>query len=449
VVVALGLVLAACGTRVPLAEREALRAARLAPAEPTAAAPTAGTRDTLPDGVAAGAAPSEAGATTTSTVTPTGGPATGPVAVAAGYPESLPTGSPVRIGAVGTLSGVGGPALQKIWVGLSIWVAWVNTHGGVAGHPVELIRVDDGGDPGRYATAVRRLVEEEHVVAFVGSIAPLTFSAATSVLEQHGVPAIGGDSSEPGWFASPMAFPIASYLVPAGRPLGVWGPTGLGKKKAATFHLSEAEVARLRTQAFEDGWKAHGGQVLVSQAVSIATVDYTSEVIQAKDAGAQVVLLDLDEASCQRFWSAARRQQYRPIYLPTGCGGPAIDQASDQTYGNAYYSNAHKPIVPGASPVADEYIAAAKRFGGPDVDLTLAAREWFSGEVFERAVVAGGGITSAAIVAGLRKLHDETLGGLIPAQSWPPGPHKAGTCGVVIGIGLKGERQLKTPEFVC
>jgi hypothetical protein len=44
-------------------------------------------------------------------------------------------------------------------------------------------------------------------------------------------------------------------------------------------------------------------------------------------------------------------------------------------------------------------------------------------------VQAGGGVTSKQIVDGLHKLKNVTLGGLIPPQSWPPGPHPEGSCG--------------------
>src|SRR5207237_6513756 len=159
------------------------------------------------------------------------------------------------------------------------WVAAANASGGINGRPLKLVTADDAADPGKYAAAVRQLITGDKVVAFVGNLAPLTFSAGTSALEQYGVPALGGDSSDPGWFNSPMAFPINSVNIPLGRSPAVWGGTNLKQSKAAVYYVNEAAATTLVAQSFLDPWKAAGKQIVAQQGVSIATPDYTSEIL--------------------------------------------------------------------------------------------------------------------------------------------------------------------------
>ena len=42
---------------------------------------------------------------------------------------------------------------------MRVWQQWTNAHGGVNGHPVEVLIGDDGGDPGRYISIQRQFVE--------------------------------------------------------------------------------------------------------------------------------------------------------------------------------------------------------------------------------------------------------------------------------------------------
>jgi branched-chain amino acid transport system substrate-binding protein len=439
------LCVAACGTRVTGSSASASRratasqslgvdAAGDAPDASDAAAGQDGQATTGP-GAAGGGGVSGAG-TASGTGTATRGGST-----AAGK------GAPVVLGAVGDRSGVLGAALAEVWSGLDTWVAAVNANGGVAGHPVKMVTADDAGDPGKYAAAVRQLITEDHVVAFVGNQAPLTFSAGTSTLEQYGVPALGGDSSDPGWFNSPMAFPINSVNIPLGRTVGVWGGAHLKQSKAAVYYVNEAQATTQVAQAFITPWKAAGKQVVAQQGVSLATPDFTSEILQAQSAGADVVMLVLDAASCQRFWDAARRQHYKPLFFASGCDLTSLKNNSDMTANNTYLGDSHRTILPGL-PAADEFIKAANRFN-PGHDLNHAALTWLSGKLFEAAVAAaGGGMTSADVVRGLHSLKNETLGGLSPAQDWPDGNHPPGQCGVVEQFNGQGIVEV-TPDFVC
>jgi len=442
VVVLAGLVLAAsCGTRVD-----------------TSVATTAGATGTVAGGpTASGAAVPANGATATAdgTANDAGGTsggteaATGPGAAGTASATGPASGEPIVLGAVGTRSGIVGAALENSWRGLPVWEKSVNARGGIAGHPVKVIIADDGGDPGKHAAAVRQLITEDHVVAFIGNFAPLTFSAGVPTLESAGVAAIGGDSAEAGWFRSPMAFPINDSTLSRSRPAAKWGLANLPQRKAAVFYVSDIAAPKAIADEFTRVWQAGGGQVVVEAGVSIAQPDFTAEVIRAKSAGADLVFMVLERAACNRFFSAARRQQYSPVFMAPACTIDTALDNKDLTTNRLYGVSSARPLQRGHSPAEDEALDAAARYDpkmSPDGAFMFA---WLGGKLLEAALAQPGTTpTAAGIIDALHRLPATTLGGLTPQESWPPGPHSELGCGII--TRFDGTRFVPmTEDFLC
>ncbi|MBV9936036.1 MAG: ABC transporter substrate-binding protein, partial [Actinobacteria bacterium] len=300
-------------------------------------------------------------------------------------------------------------------------------------------------DPGKHAAAVRQLILERHVQAFVGNVAPITFSAGVPLLEQYGIPALGGDSADPGWFTSPMAFPISGATFSRAIPIAKWAISHLPQRKVASYYVNEAAAPKRVASTFENEWKQLGGQVVVSSGVSLAQPDYTAEVLQAKSSGAEIVYLVLEQAACTRFFDAARRQQYNPLFFTTACTFANAEANRDLLTNRMYVAGSFRPVDSGNSPAQQEVKAAVARYDRtlqPDGAFLFT---WLAGKLLE----ATGGTNTAEILAGLHRLKGETLGGLIAPQTWPPGPHPEATCGMVSAYKGGPKFELETPDFVC
>jgi branched-chain amino acid transport system substrate-binding protein len=447
VVMLVGLVAAACGTRVTeevstatsLVERS-VSADPLASSDASAGSPVTSTVDSSGDGASSG--------TGNAAGSPTGAGVTVPSGNAAAPANRPASGAPIVLGAVGTKSGIVGSALSGGFRGLSVWEKWVNAHGGVQGRPVKVIQVDDGSDPAKHAAAVRKLILEDRVVAFIGNIAPFTFSAGASLLADNRMAAIGGDGAEAGWFQSPFAFPINGQTISRSRPAAKWALAHLKERRAAVIYVSEADAPAQLAHNFADEWRRGGGQVVLDAGVSIATPDFTGEVVQAKNSGADILFLLLEKAACNRFFDAAQRQQYKPVMIAPAC---TIDTALDHrdlTTNRLYAAHAGRSPKPG-TPAQDEAIAAGKRFD-PSLELDGAFLfGWLAGKLFEAAMAQPGtSLTPAGIVDALHRLPATGLGGLTPVQAWGPGPHAEGRCGLVSRFDGT-QFALQTPDFLC
>jgi ABC-type branched-subunit amino acid transport system substrate-binding protein len=66
----------------------------------------------------------------------------------------------------------------------------INSRGGIDGHRVELVALDDRGEPERAMTAARQLVLDPQIVAVVGHLQPDSSDAAMKVYCEAGLPVI-------------------------------------------------------------------------------------------------------------------------------------------------------------------------------------------------------------------------------------------------------------------
>lgn len=101
-----------------------------------------------------------------------------------------PTGEPLKIGAVlsltGSLAGLGEPARRAI----EVEVARINDEGGVNGRPVEVVFEDDASDEARSVGAVTRLIEQEGVFAIIGGSGTAQSMAMRQEIERGEVPQV-------------------------------------------------------------------------------------------------------------------------------------------------------------------------------------------------------------------------------------------------------------------
>src|SRR3954470_24307397 len=78
-----------------------------------------------------------------------------------------PTGSPIKIGMIATLTGAQASSTAQAGTVAPAWADWVNANGGINGHPVQVIVGDDGGDPAKAQATEKKLVDQDQVAAIV------------------------------------------------------------------------------------------------------------------------------------------------------------------------------------------------------------------------------------------------------------------------------------------
>jgi branched-chain amino acid transport system substrate-binding protein len=308
--------------------------------------------------------------------------------------------------------------------GAQLWAKWENGKGGVAGHPVQVIVADDGGDPARHRVQVRDLVENQGVLAFVSNVAVFTDNATTEYYTAKRIPVIGMTGMEAWAYTSPMYFPQQSsgpYFLES--MFASWAQQGLekGKRRLGILACAESELCRLGYERAAELSEKYGLELVYKGRISIAQPDFTAECLTARNAGVEILAVGADVNSLRRVAASCSRQGYRPLFAT---GGPVLvdDLKSDSNFDNNLVANALTfPYFSEAGPVA-EFRTAMRQYGSGMEPSIGAASAWVAGKLFARAAAR---ITdtpsSESILAGLWSLQNDDLGGITAPLTFSEG----------------------------
>jgi branched-chain amino acid transport system substrate-binding protein len=308
------------------------------------------------------------------------------------------------------------------------WVNDVNARGGLAGHPVELVAVDDRGDPSTALALARRLVEQDGVLAIYGTGMPTTEQAVAPYLLQKGVPIIGTCICNTQVDDSQIVFQVG-YGSKKGLSWAQLAPVldGSDKRKAAVLYCREAQTCSDLRDAIHD-WVEKGGvpiQIVYEAQISIAQPDFTGEVIQARNAGADVIITLAENPTTIRVARSAHRQNWKPV-IATQQGG------SDERFirdGGADVEGSlisHTTASWVDSPLMADYRDAMARYVPGGARGGMGANVWVAGKLIEKlAERFPPHPTSADVLNGLYGLRGETLGGRIPPTTYTRGKGNA------------------------
>ncbi len=138
---------------------------------------------------------------------------TGPRARAADTPGV--TATEIKIG---NTMPYGGPASAYGSIGKAdaAFFQWLNDQGGIGGHKINFISLDDGYSPPRTVEQTRRLVEDENVAFMFDALGTPTNSAVHRYLNQKKVPQLFVNTGADKW-ADPQHFPWTIGFLPSYR----------------------------------------------------------------------------------------------------------------------------------------------------------------------------------------------------------------------------------------
>ncbi len=100
-------------------------------------------------------------------------------------------GPTLKIGMSTALSGPAQGLGQGMRAGVEAYFERVNRGGGIGGHKLELVALDDRYEPSRAGPNVRKLIDEEHVIAVVGNVGTPTAVVTVPIVNEKHVPLFG------------------------------------------------------------------------------------------------------------------------------------------------------------------------------------------------------------------------------------------------------------------
>ncbi|KPJ51325.1 MAG: hypothetical protein AMJ38_00825 [Dehalococcoidia bacterium DG_22] len=229
-------------------------------------------------------------ATPTPGATPTAA-VTGTPAATAGGPGI--TDTEIILGADVILAGAMAAVYATIPQATGAYFKYINdTQGGVCGRKIVYKLADNGDDPAKAMEAVRKLVEQDKVFAIVGSLGDTPHPAVWEYLNENEVPDILCSAGSHMFGADPEGHPWTIQMIPSyrieGTFFGEYISQNLPGKKVAVLYPNNQQGAD-HLQGVKDGLDPEKNEVVSEQTYDVGAVSVSSQVINMKNDGAEVV----------------------------------------------------------------------------------------------------------------------------------------------------------------
>ena len=273
---------------------------------------------------------------------PTTGPVTGPVGVptvapgivnAACHAKTAPaqgvTATSIKLGLVAALTGPLPGQFDSAVEATDSFFRAVNDAGGICGRKITLLIRDDNGNGQTDKDVATKLVTEDKIFAFVGSVSAPDDSGIAQVSKQYKVPDIGFPLS---WARAENAYAYGApgQLQRETIGLNANGSGYLNKlhgvKQVAIFWLKESEVSILEAYGFESAMEQQTGNKLKichEQPSGVLDSNYTNYAVAMKGDcdpanGPVAVYTTMENNSNIKLAKAMRDQGFTPaVFAPT------------------------------------------------------------------------------------------------------------------------------------
>ena len=361
-------------------------------------------------------------------------------ATTSGTSAAAPKGALIKIGVIGSLTGPQASSSDQGATVAPAWAAWINANGGIDGHPVQVIVLDDKGDPAT-AQAAGQQFASDGVAAIVVSSDNLV-SAFDSAAIAKGIPLISGSANSSDWYTKPGMFPT-----PTGVINGVAAQVAVAvkyghAKKFANLYCAEVAACAQVNPVLQGAAKA-AGIGYTQLAVSSTAPSYTAQCLQLKQEGVDYAQLNFSTAAAVRFVQNCQAQGYNPTW---GSSEQAVGTAFASIPNLTVFGPAFSfPSVAGAPP-ADQFRSVMQKYATNSnwregtASFTWDGLQALAQAVKDENIPAATAVTAADVTAGLYSFKNVNLGGeLANGVTYTKGkPFGFTTNACYFVVGMKG-----------
>ena len=351
--------------------------------------------------------------------------------------------APITIAYITDLTGEGGSENGTSPAGFEARLDLQNAEGGVNGHRLVPLIIDDQTNPSEIATAVQSAISKG---AFgIVSQSPLMFLAA-KYPQQAGMPVTGTYDDGPEWGQQPYTnmfaadngsvdpkYPVNTQLGDLFKKLG---GTVLG---AYGYSISPSSSRAAIGTA--DSFKHAGGKVgVLDTTVPFGGVDFTAEALVAKKDGVNAISPAMDANSNYALATALQQAgvKLKAAIYATGYQPDVIHSTDWKVLQGGYFLSLFRPWdLPNAA--TQQMQAAMEKyahFTKTQFPNFGQYESWAGADLMIKGLqMAGANPTRAAVIKDLRGLKSYNAGGLLPVSfnySTDFGHNPAKTCAWVM-----------------
>lgn len=204
---------------------------------------------------------------------------------------------PIKIGYVGALSGETALWGQAGLNGAQMAIDEINAAGGLLGRQLEIVGMDGKGDPLDSVNSLNRLIDNEKVVAVIGTNFSSCNIPMAPIADSKKVPVIATAASNPEVTVDkdgnlhPYSFRIGFTDPFQGRVMAGFAVDELQVKEAAILTNSADPYSVGITEYLKEEYAKLGGTIIADEKAQSGDQDFRAQLTNIKESGASVVFL--------------------------------------------------------------------------------------------------------------------------------------------------------------
>ncbi|MDT4897786.1 MAG: branched-chain amino acid transport system substrate-binding protein [Acidobacteriota bacterium] len=315
-------------------------------------------------------------------------------------------GGTIKVGVYGDLTGQTSSFGQSTRNGSQMAADEINAAGGINGRQVQLILEDDQGEPGKAATVVAKLINQDQVRALIGEVASSNSIAAAPNAQEAKVPMISPSST------NPKVTQIGDYIFRVcfidpfqGEVMAKFASNTLKAKRAAILFDSNSDYSKGLIQFFKQAFTKLGGEIVAEQAYAQRDRDFTGQLTQIRSANPDVIYVP---GYYQEVGVIAKQTKQLGIKAPLlggdGWDSPQLWDLGGESLNGSFISNHYSVDDP--SPVIQDFVKRYKaKYNGVAPDA-LAALAYDAMMVLADSIKRANGTECAALRDAIAQTKD-------------------------------------------
>ncbi len=314
--------------------------------------------------------------------------------------------TPIRIGQFASLTGkeaAFGVAGRK---GIELAVAELNAAGGVLGRPIEFLVEDIASKSGESATAVKKLIARDKVVAILGGNASSNSLEAAPFCQAAHVPMIAISSTSPKVTAMGSYIFRVCFIDPfQGAVLAQFAGATLHARRAALLTSASAPYSVGLSNVFRERFTAAGGTIVAEQKYTEGDKDFRAQLTALRSLHPDVIAATGYYTEAALICQQARALGLDiPIIGGDGWEAPQLLELGGAAVEGTYYSTHYSAESP--APEVQGFIHRFQAQRGGEVPDAVAALGYDAMMLLADAMRRAGTTDGPAVRAALAATKD-------------------------------------------
>src|SRR4030066_70474 len=266
----------------------------------------------------------------------------------------------IKIGEYGSLTGTTATFGISSKNGIDMAVEKINQAGGLLGKQVVVIVEDDQGKPEEAATAVKKLINQEKVIAVLGEVASSRSLAAAPICQEAKIPMITPSSTNPEVTRKGDYIFRVCFIDPfQGDVMARFTYNDLKIKKVAILRDIKNDYSFGLPNFFAEDYKKLGGQIVGDESYSEGDIDFRAQLTNLKSKKAEAIFVPGYYTEVGLLVRQARDLGIRiPIIGGDGWDSPKLIEIGGKALEGCYYSNHYSPDDP--DPLVQSFVLEFK-----------------------------------------------------------------------------------------